>query len=220
MKRTISVYAMRIVFGLLASTLATGPMPAFAQHADHNAAVKDSKPGIKSEGKGSMGGVSRLAAKRVLTVKGDEDWDELTGFGKDSSMAEMMTLMMVGGSGMEHMRMAPMKPGMKMGDMKMALSQGMPVTVTPNPPIVGDNKLDVVVTDIRGKPVTGLKLSAAVAMTSMDMGTARPKAIEGKDGRYAFPVTFSMKGPWRVTLTVQVPKQRAFTKSFEFNVKK
>src|ERR1051326_9321084 len=49
----------------------------------------------------------RLKPKRVVTVTGNEDWDAQRGFGKDAAMAEMMTLMMVGGSGMEHMKMSP-----------------------------------------------------------------------------------------------------------------
>jgi hypothetical protein len=149
-------------------------------------------------------GRPRLQAKRIITVSGKENWDELTGFGKESGMVEMMTLMMVGGSGMEHMKMGAMKPGsMPKGTAGQAMKpSGLPFTVKllPNPPIVGDNTLDVLVTDSKGKPISGLKLSVAVAMTSMDMGTDRPKVVEGNAGHYAVTVHFSMQGPWRVTL--------------------
>src|SRR5690242_15143135 len=104
---------------------------AVAQHAGHYGSKSDSKEAIQS--------VQRLQPKRVMTVKGDEDWDSLTGFGKDSSMAEMMTLMMVGGSGMEHMKMGPMRAGKKRADSgAITQSSGLPlaVTVTPNPPVV------------------------------------------------------------------------------------
>ena len=83
---------------------------------------------------------------------------------------------------------------------------------------VGKNALDVMIEDANGKPVTGAKVMSAVEMTSMDMGVTKPKAQEGKDGRYTVPVQFSMKGPWRVTLTVTPPKQKAFTKAFDFQV--
>lgn len=173
--------------------------------------------------------------KRVVAVTGKEDWEALRGFGKDSGMVAMMTLMMVGGSGMEHMKMAPMKSGgvkmagMNMGDMPMEASGGMSpssglplaVTVTPNPPIVGDNTLDIAVTDAGGKPVTGLKLAATVAMTSMDMGTTKPKVTEGQDGHYAAVVSFAMKGPWRVTLTGGAPGETtasAVRAALDFNV--
>lgn len=182
--------------------------------------------------------VPRLQPKRVVTVTGNEDRESQRGFGKDAAMAEMMTLMMVGGSGMEHMRMGPMKKGsmslagrniggMNVGDMAMSgasnPSQGLPITftVTPNPPVVGDNALDIAVTDASGKPVTGLKLAASVAMTSMDMGTTKPKVTEGQAGHYTAVVNFSMKGPWRVMLTGGAPENEAagaVRTALDFNV--
>lgn len=180
---------------------------------------------------GTMKEMAHLKEAGVMTVTGDENWDDMLGFGKESTMAEMMTQMMVGGSGMEHMKMAAMKPGMSMGGMQrdktktkdMAMdAQGLPVTVTPaqNPPVVGDNRMDVLVTDASGKPVTGLKLMATVAMTSMDMGTDRPKAVEGKDGHYSVPVKFSMKGLWRVMLMNdgKADKNSAVHTVLDFNV--
>ena len=177
--------------------------------------------------KEAMQDMPRLQAKRLLTVTGNENWSQMTGFGKDTPMVSMMTLMMVGGSGMEHMTMKSMKMGtMNMGDMAMGApeappaSSGLPVTVTltPNPPIVGDNTLDVLVTDTGGKPVTGLKWTATVEMTSMDMGTTHPKVTEGKNGHYTTEAEFSMKGPWRVTFTVTPPNQKPFSKPFDINI--
>jgi hypothetical protein len=164
-----------------------------------------------------MQDMPRLQPKRIVTVTGNEDWSQMTGFGKDTPMVSMMTLMMVGGSGMEHMKMKSMKMGDRsMGDMTMSAppaapaSANLPVTVTPmpNPPIVGDNTLDILVTDTGGKPVTGLKLTATVEMTSMDMGTTHPKVTEGKNGHYSVTVNFSMKGPWRVTLASETPQNK------------
>ncbi len=181
----------------------------------------------KSSHTGTMKEMPRLKEAGVVTVKGDENWDDILGFGTESDMAEMMTQMMVGGSGMEHMRMAAMKPGMKMEEPKkpgvMGMdAQSLPVTVTlaQNPPAPGENTLDVLVADAAGKPVTGLKLMATVAMTSMDMGTERPKATEGKDGHYAIPIKFSMKGPWRVMLMNdgKADKNSAVHTMLDFNV--
>ena len=176
--------------------------------------------------KGAMREMPGLKEAGITTVKGDENWDDMLGFGKESTMAEMMTLMMVGGSGMEHMKMAAMKPGMKMDKSsmpRMAMElQGLPVTATlaQNPPAVGENTVDVFVTDANGKPVTGLKLMATVAMTSMDMGTERPKSVEGKDGHYSVPVKFSMKGPWRVVLMNdgKADRNHAVQATLDFNV--
>src|SRR5262249_36174276 len=84
----------------------------------------------------------------------------------------------------------------------------------------GKNSLEFTVLDPTGKRVDGAKVTSAVEMTSMDMGIARPKAQEGKDGRYTTEVEFSMKGPWRITLTVAPPNQKPFMRSFDFEVKR
>ena len=203
----------RYVIGAATLGLVTLSVSALAQHAHEGSGAR--KPTTKSPASQyAAAHMPRIQEKGVLTVRGDENWEEITGFGKESAMTEMMTQMMVGGSGMENMKMAPMKPGMKMNAMMPGMKMGgmarggtgpatgMPIAVTlaQNPPAVGENTLDVVVTDANGKPATGLKLMATVAMTSMDMGTERPKAIEGKDGHYSVPVKFSMKGPWRIVL--------------------
>ena len=155
---------------LITFGLATLSISAVAQYTNHGSEAK--KQNSKSApSKEAIAAMPRLQEKGVLTVKGDENWDEITGFGKEASMTEMMTQMMVGGSGMEHMKMAPMKPGMKIGGMTPGMkmggmakgrtdqAQGMPVAVTlaQNPPAVGDNTLDVLVTDASGNPATGLK---------------------------------------------------------------
>ena len=173
-----------------------------------------------------MKSVPVLQEKGVTTVTGSENWDAIMGFGKEGTMAEMMTLMMVGGSGMEHMKMGAMKPGMKMDGKSMpgmaAKAQGMPLVVTlkQNPPVVGENTLDIMVMDAGGKPVTGLKLMSAVAMTSMDMGTAHPKVTEGKDGHYTVTTTFTMRGPWRVALMTDAKgdKTKAVQTAIDFDV--
>jgi hypothetical protein len=219
------------VLGLTAATLATSLSPSLAAAASEHKAAPASAP----HAHGVMQPVRRLQPKRVVTVTGNEDWDSLRGFGKDAAMAEMMTLMMVGGSGMEHMKMGPMKKrgtqvaAMNSGDMAQGASeatgqpQGVPmaVTVTPNPPIVGDNTLDIAVTDASGKPATGLKLTASVAMTNMDMGTEHPKVVERRVGHYSAVVNFSMKGPWRVTLTssaTDAHRPSAARTALDFNV--
>ncbi len=74
---------------------------------------------------------------------------------------------------------------------------GLSVTaaVKPNPPRAGNNVLDLLVTDAAGKPVTGLKLTTTVAMTSMDMGTTTPAFKDVGSGHYTVTVVFSMAGP-------------------------
>src|SRR6266852_6228211 len=236
MKQNNSHKTSWFALGLTATALAASlsPLLAATSSGDHSATA------AATHSHDAMQQVPRLLPKRVMSVTGNEDWDSLRGFGKDAPMAEMMTLMMVGGSGMEHMKMAPMKKGgMNMAGMNMAgmhmagmnmgasgtisLSPGQPltVTVTPNPPIVGDNTLDIAVTDASGKPVTGLRLTASVAMTSMDMGTEHPRVVEEPNGHYTTVVNFSMKGPWRVMLTGSAPAKKAsgpVRAALDFNV--
>jgi hypothetical protein len=218
------------VFGLIAVTLAASLPPgvAAATYGEHPAAPASAHSHV------AMPQVPRLQPKRIVTVTGNEDWDSQRGFGKDSAMAEMMTLMMVGGSGMEHMKMGPRKKGgarmagMNTDDVPMSSSEttgqslglSLSATITPNPPVVGHNALDITATDASGKPMTGLKLAASVAMTTMDMGTEHPKVVAGPDGHYTTVVNFSMKGPWQVVLTGSASgsKTRAVRNAMDFNV--
>jgi hypothetical protein len=214
------------VLGMVVLGLATTGSPTGAQE-------KHSGPS-----KEAMHAMPFLQEKGTTVVKGDEDWAAITGFGKDSGMAEMMTLMMVGGSGMEHMKMGSMRmdskgiAAMGMGDRgmdrrkkgAMASDNGkLGGTVVVNTPgdafKVGKNLLDVTILDASGKPVEGARMMATVAMTNMDMGTTHPKAIEGKNGHYTTQVEFSMQGPWRVNLTVTAPKMKPFVRTLAFDVK-
>src|SRR5467141_779549 len=121
MKHSDSNNTSWLALGLAAAALAASlsPLLAATSSGDHSpmAAATHSHDAIQQ--------VPRLLPKRVMSVTGNEDWDSLRGFGKDAPMAEMMTLMMVDGSGMEHMKMAPMKrggmgmAGQNMADMNM-----------------------------------------------------------------------------------------------------
>lgn len=82
----------------------------------------------------------------------------------------------------------------------------------------GDNALDIAVTNATGKPLTSAKITAQVAMTSMNMGTTLPLVKETGKGHYTTTVNFSMTGPWRVTVKVAAPGQKVQTKAFDFNV--
>jgi len=95
--------------------------------------------------------------------------------------------------------------GMNIGGAKTAAKPAaaplsVTATVSPAAPQAGDNTLALTVLDAGGKPATGLKLTASVAMTSMDMGTTHPAFAEAGAGRYTAKVNFSMNGPWRVVV--------------------
>ncbi len=92
------------------------------------------------------------------------------------------------------------------------------VVVTPQPPRIGKNMLDITVTDADGKLLTNLKGTAAVVSTDMDMGTGTPAVVLRKDGHYTAEVDFNMAGNWRVTLTFMAGKKTKATGSFKFKV--
>lgn len=190
-------------------------------------APPEQTPG-KSTMRESMINMPMATPKRIWTVTGTEDWAMLRGFGQATGMVNMMNSMMVGGSPMQHMKMGKMD--VKMAELPAptpeeartqeaqtapatASSTTVTATLTPDTPVVGDNTLDVTVTDASGKPVTGLKLAATVAMVSMDMGTAHPPVTEIGGGKYQTKVNFSMAGPWRVTVAGDGGKVK---QSFDF----
>jgi nitrogen fixation protein FixH len=167
----------------------------------------------------SMTNMPMAKLKRIWTVTGTEDWDMLRGFGAASGMVAMMNSMMVGGSPMRSMKMGKMDMAMTEmpaptpeearlasdttsapAEASAPTSDKIAAAVTPNPPVVGDNTLDMTVTDVSGKPLTGLKLDATVAMVTMDMGTAHPQVVEIGGGKYRATANFSMAGPWHVVV--------------------
>ncbi len=199
--------------------------------------------------------VPELQEKGTYTATGHEDWKLQAGFGHNAAMVGMMNQMMVGGSGMEGMKMPAMhmkfdeknyaKPegddatgtgdmaGMDMGGknsgMKIntptpasaAPSASLPQTVTAaiDAPKAGDNILQVTVTDAQGRPLTGAKITASVAMASMDMGTTHPAVTEKGGGQYTATANFSMAGPWQVKVKVTAPGQKPVLKAFDFTAK-
>ena len=222
----------------------------------------DAKP-MKMTGIGDMktATVPELKETGTYTATGNEDWKMQTGFGHNAPMVGMMNQMMVGGSGAEGMKMAPMD--MKFGDsnytqpdasdaddsmagmdmsgkssdtaksgnmagMKMDAPKigdapaSAPATITAmtaSAPKSGNNALQITVTDVQGKPITGAKITTSVAMTSMDMGTTHPVVKDMGNGKYAATVKFSMAGPWRVNVKVTLPGQNMQIKAFDFDAK-
>jgi hypothetical protein len=150
-------------------------------------------------------------------------------------MVGMMSQMMVGGSGMEGMKMpamkmdfgednfksdAPMTGGMAGTPMDSATTdQGIKLSAKlQGNPQVGENAFELTVLDKNGTPVTGAKIMLSVAMTSMDMGTSHPSVKEIGGGKYTAIVNFAMAGPWRVTAMITTSGQTA-SKEFDFVAK-
>jgi hypothetical protein len=174
----------------------------------------------------------QLKEKNSYAWEEGMDFDSRTGFGKLEPMVRMMILMMVGGSGMEGMKMAPMD--MKFdsanftegGDDPMKDMPGKDMSTKPfkvtadlGSPKTGDNNVVVTITTPDGKPVEKAKITTSVAMTNMDMGTAHPSVKDLGKGKYGLKATFSMAGPWRLTVVVSAAGKPASTYTFDFEAK-
>ena len=174
----------------------------------------------------------QLKEKSSYDWTGNEDWDIRTGFGKFEPMVRMMILMMVGGSGMEGMKMLPMdmvfnaenfmeggESTMKdMPEMNMS-DKSLKVEAKLDKAAVGNNNVTITIVTLDGKPVEKAKITSAIAMTNMDMGTTHPVVKELGKGKYALSANFSMAGPWRVTLTVTMPNKPPSQYTFDFDPK-
>lgn len=193
------------------------------------------QPGYGGQGMAGMGHVAaslpQLKETGHYAWTGSMDWDTRTGFGKLEPMVRMMILMMVGGSGMEGMKMDPMEMKFdeanftESGDQQMKDMPGMsgdkPLKIKAELGAgkVGDNNVTLTITTPDGKPVEKAKITTAVAMTNMDMGTTHPAAKELGKGKYSLKTNFSMAGPWRLTLTVSAPNVPSATYTFDFEAK-
>ena len=90
---------------------------------------------------------------------------------------------------------------------------------TPDPPITGDNQLEVVVKDATGKPVDGADLSVQFfmpAMPTMNMPAMRneTKLPPAGGGIYRGPGQVLMASQWQVTVSVTRAGQRLGAKQF------
>ena len=87
----------------------------------------------------------------------------------------------------------------------------------PNPPIRGDNTLEVFVTDANGRPISDATLSFDIDMTNMSHGKNVVTASSLGEGRYSGEVFFLMPGPWRVIVGIERAGQTN-TVRFDFMV--
>lgn len=73
----------------------------------------------------------------------------------------------------------------------------------PNPAMVGDATLTLVITDENGSPIEGARVDVAVDHTDMTgMGMSGPATEQG-EGKYAINANFSMSGNWKMTVYVR-----------------
>jgi hypothetical protein len=78
------------------------------------------------------------------------------------------------------------------------------VKIDKNPPIVGKNKMEILLKDAAGKDVTDATVAVDYIMPAMPgMPAMNYKAkTELKGSRYLTDINFSMSGPWSVNIKI------------------
>jgi hypothetical protein len=73
----------------------------------------------------------------------------------------------------------------------------------PNPAMMGDVTLTLVITDENGTPIEGARVDVSLDHTDMTgMGMSGPATDQG-EGKYAINASFSMSGNWKMTVYVR-----------------
>jgi hypothetical protein len=154
-----------------------------------------------SEGMTSM---PAIHAKAVYKVDDPAALQNQSGFGAKADQVRAQNAMMIEGSGM--------------GDMKMDTREGVSPSESARYELVlktdkgqkdirfasGTQTIRFQVLDRRhGKKLEGLSLNGEVSMTTMDMGTEKPKITEPEPGIYAAKADFSMAGAWALKVIFQ-----------------
>ena len=86
----------------------SAPPPEAAKPADSGGTAGMDMKGMTSIADMKTATIPELKEKGTYTATGDENWEMQTGFGHNAGMVAMMNQMMVGGSGMEGMKMPAM----------------------------------------------------------------------------------------------------------------
>jgi hypothetical protein len=93
------------------------------------------------------------------------------------------------------------------------------LSAVPFPPVVGETRLVVHVTDKAGRPINDASLAIKADMTHAGMTPVlAEKAGEGENGYYNVPSTWSMAGDWVVTVEAALADGSRAQQRFEFTV--
>ena len=97
-------------------------------------------------------------------------------------------------------------------------TSGISLSTDPSPLRPGRATFMIDVKDTNGKPVDGATVSFDINMTAMNMGTQRGTATSQGNGRYSAVGNMSMRGPWKVVISVKMPDGSTQSKDFTVNV--
>ncbi|MHB0923557.1 MAG: FixH family protein [Bellilinea sp.] len=73
----------------------------------------------------------------------------------------------------------------------------------PNPAMMGDATLTLVITDENGNPIEGARVDVSMDHTDMTGMVMSGLATDQGDGKYAINANFSMSGNWKMTVYVR-----------------
>ncbi|MHB8192283.1 MAG: FixH family protein [Bellilinea sp.] len=77
------------------------------------------------------------------------------------------------------------------------------VETDPNPAMMGDATLTLVITDENGNPIEGARVDVSMDHTDMTGMVMSGLATDQGDGKYAINANFSMSGNWKMTVYVR-----------------
>ena len=86
------------------------------------------------------------------------------------------------------------------------------LVTSPNPPVAGP--VDLMITTKNNATV-----SYSINMTNMNMGVQQGQAMSQGNGVYKANGRFSMRGPWRIAVTVKLPDGQTISQNFDYNVR-
>jgi hypothetical protein len=87
--------------------------------------------------------------------------------------------------------------------------------VSPQPPRAGPLTITLKVTDVSGKPATGIRMRMEGNMSHAGMTPVFADANETSAGRYLSTMELSMAGDWHVVVHMTLPDGRKLQRQFE-----
>ncbi len=85
---------------------------------------------------------------------------------------------------------------------------GIDLTISPDPPVVGQAMITLELTNAEGNPITGANLELEGNMNHAGMVPVFSQATELGEGRYEASIQFTMGGDWFILVKANLPDGR------------
>jgi hypothetical protein len=93
------------------------------------------------------------------------------------------------------------------------------LTVEPAPPVVGDGRLRITISDRHGQPVNDARLQIEGNMSHAGMTPVFTQAAGGESGTYTAAMKWTMAGDWYLDVRATLPDGRIIGRRFEVSVR-